>query len=133
MARMSPNVINPDTKSNGERKLFKLLRDDPGTKDWVVLHSIDIPRHINNVTGEADFVIIVPGGGILIIEVKGHYSIRRDEGMWYYGQEIQGDSRGPFKQAMEAMYSIKDFIKDKGFVTKKNILDIELIRIRFEQ
>jgi len=113
MARMSPNIISPDTRSEGERKLFKLLRDDPGTEGWIVLHSIDIPRHINNVTGEADFVIIVPGGGILILEVKGHYSIRRDEGMWYYGHERHGDPRGPFKQAMEAMYSIKAFIKEQ--------------------
>ena len=76
MARMSPNVISPETRSEGERRLFKLLRDDPATKGWTVLHSIDIPRHINNVSGEADFVIIVPGRGILILEVKGHYSIR---------------------------------------------------------
>ena len=113
MARMSPNIISPDTRSDGERKLFNLLRDDPATKDWTVLHSIDIPRHINNVTGEADFVIIVPGGGILILEVKGYYSIRRDEGMWYYGHDSHGDPRGPFKQAREAMYSIKAFIKEQ--------------------
>ena len=113
MARMSPNIISPDTRSEGERKMFNLLRDDPGSKDWTVLHSIDIPRHINNVTGEADFVIIVPGGGILILEVKGYYNIRRDEGMWYYGHDSHGDPRGPFKQAREAMYSIKAFIKDQ--------------------
>ena len=111
MARMSPNIISPDTRSDGERKLFNLLRDDPATKDWTVLHSIDIPRHINNVTGEADFLVIVPGHGILILEIKGHYNIKREEGMWYYGPESYGDPRGPFKQVREAMYSIQKFIR----------------------
>lgn len=107
MARMIPAQIFAGTPSMGEKEVFRRLANDPNTQEWTVLHSLDIADHIKRVAGEADFVIIVPHKGVLCLEVKGTSSIRREEGLWYYGSNPRPDKRGPFKQASEAMHSIR--------------------------
>ena len=55
MARMIPNRLSPSCKSPGEKLLFEKLKDEPGTKDWTVLHSVDTAKHVWQIEGEADF------------------------------------------------------------------------------
>jgi hypothetical protein len=107
VARMIPPVIPASCPSPGEREIFTRLRDEPGTKDWIVLHSLDIAHHMRQVAGEADFVIIAPALGVLCLEVKACHSLQRTDGLWYYGHDPHGDPRGPFKQASEAMHSLR--------------------------
>lgn len=104
---MIPSTIGSECKSPGEREIFGRLRDDPGTRDWIVLHSLDVANHQAQVAGEVDFVIIIPGLGALCLEVKACRSLRRHEGAWYYGQSHEPDFRGPFKQVSEAMHSLR--------------------------
>lgn len=111
MARMIPPVIAEDTASPGEREVFRRLRDDPETGDWTVLHSLLIADHPSQVWGEADFVVIIPGLGVLVLEVKACRSLRVEDGVWYYGWE-PGDHRGPFKQAAECMHAIRRFVAE---------------------
>lgn len=108
MARMIPPYPSPECSSPGEREIFRRLRDDPGTKDWIVLHSLDIANHKRQVAGEIDFVIIVPFKGVLCLEVKACTALRREGGLWYYGTDQKPDPRGPFKQASEAMHSLRE-------------------------
>ena len=107
MARMIPPSILPSCPSSGEREVFARLKNEPGTQDWIVLHSLDISHHVRKVAGEADFVVIVPSMGVLCIEVKACHSLQRKDGLWYYGHDPHGDPRGPFKQASEAMHSLR--------------------------
>lgn len=113
MARMIPAKVYTGTNSKGELEIFQKLRDDPNTRDWIVLHSLDIAQHAKRLVGEADFVIIVPARGVLCLEVKGAAKVRREEGLWYYGSDPQPDARGPFKQASEAMHSLRNRIVSK--------------------
>ncbi len=57
MARMVPPVIPASCPSPGEREIFTRLKDEPGTKDWIVLHSLDIANHLRQIAGEADFLM----------------------------------------------------------------------------
>jgi hypothetical protein len=107
MARMIPSTIPPSCSSPGEREIFNRLKDESATKDWIVLHSLDIAHHLRQVVGEADFVIVAPALGVLCVEVKACRSIQRTDGLWYYGRDPHGDPRGPFKQASEAMHSLR--------------------------
>jgi hypothetical protein len=107
MARMIPAHLDPACGSPGEREIFRRLRDDPATKDWIVLHSLDVPHHITQVSGEIDFVVIVPSKGVLCIEVKACSRLSRNNGEWFYGSAAKGDPRGPFKQASTAMHSLR--------------------------
>ena len=110
MARMIPPVPYADTESDGELAVFQRLRDEPGSDDWIVLHSVNLAEHRKSVAGEADFVVIVPGHGVLVIEVKGWRSLRLVDGGWYHGKEQKADNRGPFRQASQAMWSLRDFL-----------------------
>lgn len=108
---MLPAIVDPATASPGECELFARLKDDPGAKDWTVLHSLDVARHVRAVSGELDFLVLIPGRGALAVEVKACRSLRRENGLWYYGNEAKGDPRGPFKQASEAMHSVRAVVE----------------------
>lgn len=106
MARMMPAYCPADAPP-GERAVYAALASGDGTNEWTVLHSLGIAEHVRQVEGEADFVVIVPNGGILVIEVKSHRSIEyRADGRWKLGNDPPKE-RSPFDQAKEEMYSIR--------------------------
>ena len=104
---MIPPICSDDTRSPGEVQLFQQLRDDPVTEGWTVLHSLDLSEHVSQVAGEIDFLVLVPGLGVVALEVKGHQRVRRKDGVWYLGNDTKGEVRGPFKQAADATHSIR--------------------------
>lgn len=104
---MIPPYIYPACPSPGEHEIFRRLKKDPETASWIVLHSLDIADHIRQSSGEADFVIIIPAKGVLCLEVKACSSLHRENGQWFYGLDNKPDARGPFRQASEAMHSIR--------------------------
>lgn len=107
---MIPAVIGDETSSPGEKELFNRFIADPGTEGWAVLHSLDVPRHRRQISGEIDFVIVVPGHGVLCLEVKSHRSVRRDPtGLWHLGQDPP-NRIGPFRQASEGMHSLREYV-----------------------
>ncbi|MCX6840199.1 MAG: NERD domain-containing protein [Verrucomicrobia bacterium] len=106
---MLPNTV-PESAPPGEKMLFQRLKSDPATEGWIVLHSLDLADHPTQVSGEADFVIIVPEQGILVLEVKSHTKVFVDERGWWLGADPQPDERGPFKQASGAMRAIRNYL-----------------------
>lgn len=112
MARMIPPLVAADAPK-GERQLFAKLRDDPGAGDWLVFHSFDIRRHVARAEGEADMLIVVPGQGVLCVEVKG-CGVIRDGGLWKYSYDPPRTSTvGPFRQASQAGHSIRQYLAQK--------------------
>ncbi len=124
--RLIPPHIDPDTPSDGERWVFAQFAAAGGagageagasaagggsgldTSGWTVLHSQDLAHHRRQMEGEIDFLVVAPGLGVLVVEVKGCHKLRREHGLWYYGADHDGDPRGPFKQASEAMHSLRE-------------------------
>jgi hypothetical protein len=104
----------PESAPPGEKSVFAALQASDATKEWVVLHSLGLAEHVRQVEGEADFVVIVPDTGVLVVEVKSHHSIDRlSDGRWKLGNDAP-TARGPFQQANEALHSIRDFLEKKG-------------------
>lgn len=100
--------------SPGERLLFERFQADPGASGWIVLHSFEIAQHVSQIQGEIDFVVIVPGLGVLCLEVKGHGRVTRlNDGMWRLGGDPP-TARSPFKQAADGMYSLRRFLRGIG-------------------
>jgi hypothetical protein len=116
MSRMIPPYYDPAAvKSQAERDLFERFRDEPGTTDWVVLHSLALGEHKKQRAGEIDFLVITPLG-VFVLEVKGG-KIRRENGLWIYGsshEERTTKPRGPFEQARDAMFSLEERLKAAG-------------------
>lgn len=106
MARMIPPAC-PAKTPVGEKDLFNKLRDDPDTSGWVVLHSLDLKKHKSKIEGELDMVVLVPGLGVLCIEVKG-CDVSRQDGKWIYPYETSLE--GPFKQASRSMHSLRTYL-----------------------
>lgn len=113
MARMMP-AFCPLSAPPGEKAIYEALQKNTETSDWIVLHSLGIADHTRQVEGEADFVVIVPNKGVLVIEVKSHLSIdRQADGTWRLGNQAP-TARGPFQQASEAMHSLRSYLNKKG-------------------
>lgn len=95
--------------SPGERQIFKKLKETTKGQDWIVLHSLELLTHVNMAQSEADFVVMIPGTGILILEVKAAKSVSHNENGWQIGAKFE--KRGPFKQANDAMRSIMQYLE----------------------
>lgn len=110
MARMMP-AFCPEGAPPGERALYLALAAGAATENWRVLHSLGIADHVRQVEGEADFVVIVPDMGVLVVEVKSHRSVNLlEDGRWQLGND-RPTERGPFQQAREAMYSLRRYLE----------------------
>ncbi|MEJ7848383.1 MAG: NERD domain-containing protein [Pyrinomonadaceae bacterium] len=115
MARMIPPYPSIEIKSTAERKIFELFRNDPETKNWVILHSLGLTRHIKRQYGEIDFVVLVPDEGVFCLEVKGG-RIKREEGVWTFTDRhgnTNSKALSPFSQAREGMFSLLKAVTDK--------------------
>ncbi|WP_457100158.1 AAA family ATPase [Microbacterium sp. P5_E9] len=113
MSRMIPATIADDAPP-GEHAAFESLRDAPATDDWVVFHSLGIGRHVSQFEGEADFVVLAPGHGILVIEVKSHLRVQADaSARWKLGND-DWTTRSPFQQASGEFHSIMEFLRQRS-------------------
>lgn len=114
MAKMIPPHCD-DKAPNSERRVFDLLKNDPATSDWIVLHSLNLSRTGQRPYGEVDFVVIVPAGGVFCIEVKGGRVACKD-GIWTTTNavgRIATLKRSPFKQADDAMRAVRTSLEKR--------------------
>lgn len=114
MATMIPQLIRAGSP-NGEVAVFEALRDHPGTADWLVWHGLPIRHHATQVQGEADFVVVVPGEGVLVIEVKSHDRVEVGaDGLWHLGGNAP-TSRSPYTQADDNARSIRHWVEQRAY------------------
>jgi hypothetical protein len=102
-----------DRTSGAERRIFELLRTDPGTDGWIVLHSLALTHRARKPYGEIDFVALVPEGGIVCLEVKGGRISCRD-GIWRTRDRHDHEAeltRSPFQQALDGMFALRDAVR----------------------
>ena len=115
MATMIPAQYDDSTASAAERRIFDLLKHDPGTKGWTVIHSLGLVRRGVKPYGEIDFVVMIPGGGILCLEIKGGRVACKD-GIWTTTNREGKTSlmnRSPFMQALEGMHAVRKAVENK--------------------
>lgn len=111
MIKLIPDILAPEIKSDAEKRLFIEFRDHESDRKCVILHSLGIAEHKNNIFGEIDFVVIC-NEGVLCLEVKGG-DVSRTGGMWEfinrYGVRSQ-KSEGPFQQVQGNMHSLRQYL-----------------------
>lgn len=99
MATMFPAFISDTCESNAERKLYHALQQQLDDQ-IVVYHSVAWnlrQKYKNRLHGEADFVIVHPEHGVIVLEVKGgdiRYEPQTTQ--WYSNQY---EIKNPFEQA----------------------------------
>lgn len=111
MVQMIPDIISKEIKSTAEKNLFAQFRNTELREKVVILHSLGVAEHVNNIFGEIDFVIISKEG-FLCVEVKGG-AVERSAGQWSftnrYGKR-DTKTEGPFAQAQGNMQSLREYI-----------------------
>ena len=113
MAKLLPPYIDKNCKSTGEKMLFEIFKNSPFTEDWIVLHSLNLSQHTVRLYGEIDFLILIPSGGIFVMEVKGG-DVKCIDGVWHYTNKFNVTNTsnvGPFNQARDAMFSLRSAIE----------------------
>jgi hypothetical protein len=115
MAKMYPDRLRTETRSNAERLLYEKFRDEL-PNEYTVFHSVCwLARNLKGGAhdGEADFVIAHPLYGILVLEAKG--GIIRYEGLsdrWFSGPY---EIKNPFDQAKNNKYNLLNKLKDLSY------------------
>ena len=110
MVRMIPPY--PREGANvSEKKIFTALEGIQGHDDWIAIHSLSVGRHASAYTGEADFIVLAPGRGILIIEAKSPNYVEYKSGDWYLDRTPQ-PHKDPLKQLDGVRRSIRGFLKN---------------------
>jgi hypothetical protein len=111
MARMFPKVLPSTVESAAERLLFDELARQL-SDDYVVIYGVKWLRrerqHFHE-DGEIDFLIVHPGQGLLILEVKGG-GIQVEDGRWYSIDRF-GDVhaiKNPLEQAGRSLHALKN-------------------------
>lgn len=116
MAKMIPAQPGESTVSAAECKIFELLANDPDTRDWTVIHSLGLSRRGHKPYGEIDFIVLIPGGGVFCLEVKGG-RVACHEGVWTTTSredKTEQMKRSPFMQVREGMFAVKNAV-EKNF------------------
>lgn len=89
--------------------------------DWVVVSNVTWAikgesGYVND--GQSDFVVLVPGSGMVIVEVKGSKEIWiDDDGKWYRSEPSGGRvliPTSPPEQAMSNMHQLAKIVEQKG-------------------
>jgi hypothetical protein len=117
VARMHPRSIQFE-KSEAEARIFDLL-ERALSDDYNVLHHVSwVQRRRGGGAqdGEADFVIVHPKRGILVLEVKGG-PVRYESasGRWFTRPQGGGDEigiRDPFHQVTNAKHELRRWLQD---------------------
>ncbi len=117
MARMYPDVPPSEIEHTSEEPVYVALRDQLGD-DYAVLHSYPWLRPWRGdalLEGEADFVVVHPQRGLLVLEVKGGETIRHDGRRWFR-ETVDGpkEFQDPFVQARRNMHALLDIIRERS-------------------
>ncbi|MGE5410747.1 MAG: NERD domain-containing protein [Clostridiales bacterium] len=114
MAKILPPYIDKSCKSTGEKLLFDIFKNSSFTKDWIVLHSLNLSQHTVRLYGEIDFLILIPRGGVFIMEVKAG-DVKCIDGVWYFIDRYGNvnKNKSPFNQARDAMFSLHIAIENE--------------------
>ncbi len=124
MSIMLPSYISGATQSSAEKIIYRWFQDSPDTKDWFVLHSVGLAEHKRFIYGEIDFIVLAPNYGVFCLEVKGG-RVKIKDGIWYFTDRknnTNSNSRGPFKQAEDGFFGIRNYLKTKLPPESRHIL-----------
>lgn len=113
-----PKIVGPNPHNRWENEVLKAFRQQL-PPDWVVMPSVGWTLRKDDYVkdGEADFVVLAPGLGLVVIEVKGSKEFKVDDaGIWH---RLQHDGswlalrQSPPEQAMGNMHTLAGFLKEK--------------------
>ncbi len=108
MARMIP--ARPHAGANAsENIMFMAIEGIASRPNWVAIHSLSLTDNLYTIAGESDFVVLVPGKGIVVIETKAPKFVEYRNGEWYLDKTPK-PNKSPIDQLNKATTSIYRFL-----------------------
>ena len=105
-------VLHPEdaaSESYGEQSIIDALRSSSSHPEIHVIHSLKITSSAERLEGEADFVALIPGRGIVVVEAKAPKSGEVKDGrMRLVG--VPDPERDPFEQASQVRSEMIDYL-----------------------
>jgi hypothetical protein len=109
MVRMIPAEYSKKI-SFGEKKVFNALQGVLDRPDWIALHSLKLAHNEFALQGENDFTVMIPGQGIVVIEVKNAKKIDYENGEWHLeGVPVPG--KDPLEQVDRSRANIRSYLR----------------------
>lgn len=126
MARMYPAQL-PENVQFGEKMVYEELAKLP--EDWVVFHDVWEHYRISRrkyVNYEADFIVLVPGYGFAVLEVKDWSHVRIVNGEWQSKSNREGAEwkklgykKSPLNQAYLALKHLTKGLAHAGVIAEE--------------
>ena len=99
--------------NTSEKRIFDAFAGAHDADDWVVLHSLEIRRHATQFEGETDFVVLIPGRGVVVIEAKSPEYVEYRDGDWRL-ERVPNPGKSPFAQLDGSIRSLRGYLKQRG-------------------
>lgn len=109
MVTMIPAAPGKGTNKS-EKAVFMAFEGILERPDWVVFHSLDLGHNSAGIEGEADFIVLAPGHGIVLVETKSPKSVQYSDGQWYL-EKVPTPRKDPLRQLNGARRSLRGFLK----------------------
>lgn len=123
MAKMIPDIDPAKIGNKGEREAYKALSSQLPS-NWVVRYHYPFCWKDGHrlVEGEADFIVLAPNRGLMVIEVKGSDGFDCQHGQWFRVKEggSKENADNPFEQATRVKHRLVERIANKVFHTGKD-------------
>ena len=94
-----------------EKATFMALEGITDRPSWAVIHSLSLTDNLYTIAGESDFVVLVPGKGIVVIETKAPKYVEYKDGEWYLDRTPK-PNKSPIDQLNKATTSIYRFLEN---------------------
>jgi superfamily I DNA/RNA helicase len=94
-----------------EKATFMALEGITNRPSWAVIHSLSLTDNLYTIAGESDFVALVPGKGIVVIETKAPKYVEYKDGEWYLDRTPK-PNKSPIDQLNKATTSIYRFLEN---------------------
>jgi len=116
MVQMIPAKLE-DSTNLGEKIIFDALKPlGHVNPDWIILHSLKQVKVFKNLQAETDFLALIPGKGIVVVEAKGATGVSVEGDAWLLEGVPPAKRRSnPFDQIDNASRGIRKFLKDLGY------------------
>lgn len=115
MAEMIPDSIKASEPSS-EVAIYKAFKASAEAKNWTVIHGWKVGKAVKNIAAEIDFVVLVPGKGIVLIEAKGATGFKLNKKGWdLAGLPDDTRDKDPFEQVIAAENNMRAQLRKLDF------------------
>ncbi|MGN6608136.1 MAG: NERD domain-containing protein [Jatrophihabitans sp.] len=99
---------SPRFQNGAEHKVWQTLRDQLGPSDVLISGLRFTDRSKDH---EADLVLLLPGRGVVVVEIKGGSVWRAGDGQWFQSRGPGAAPIDPVSQARGCKYALRDYIE----------------------